>query len=345
MDAKIKTGFCNHPILADIMLSMPRPPKIKEPANGWPLGWAGTLKEFEDYVISERRLAQQTCSSYLSDLKIFTSWACAKNISPSELNRDLITEFLADQQAKAKESRTLARMASTLRQFLNYLRQEGSTESGAEAVLRAQRVSFKLPKILKESEVERLINAPNTDDTFGIRDRAWIELLYASGLRVSELSELSALSVFLDEGFLRVYGKGKKERLIPFGESAEYWIRKWLSVRSTLESKTDKLFIGIRGESLTRQQFWRLIKKYALKANISITVSPHVLRHAFATHLLDHGADLRSVQAMLGHSDISTTQIYTHVHNRRLQDLYQQKHPRAQGDTASQGVLNSPNRI
>ena len=316
--------------LTDTILSMPRSPKIQEPDGGWPLGWAGTLKEFELYVSSERGLAQQTCSSYLSDLKIFTSWACAKDLSPSELNRDLITEFLADQQASAKRPRSLARMASTLRQFLNYLRQESGTESGSEAVLKNQRISFSLPKIIGESEVERLMNAPDINDKFGIRDRAWIELLYASGLRVSEMSELSALSVFLDEGFLRVYGKGNKERLIPFGEAAEHWIRKWLTIRSTLKPKTDKLFIGRWGESLTRQHFWRLIKKYALKANISSTVSPHVLRHAFATHLLDHGADLRSVQAMLGHADISTTQIYTHVHKRRLQDLYQQKHPRAQ---------------
>lgn len=300
------------------------------PDEGWPLGWAGTLREFEVYLSSERSLAKQTCSSYLSDLKIFTSWACDKDISPSELNRDLITEFLADQQAKAKRSRSLARMASTLRQFLNYLRQEGGTESGSEAVLKSQRLSFPLPKILKEEEVERLINAPDTNSPFGIRDRAWIELMYASGMRVSEMSELSALSVFLDEGFLRAYGKGKKERLIPFGEAAEHWIRKWLSIRPTLKPKTDKLFIGRRGEALTRQHFWRLIKKYAIRANISSSVSPHVLRHAFATHLLDHGADLRSVQAMLGHADISTTQIYTHVHKRRLQDLYRQKHPRAQ---------------
>ncbi|MDR0498533.1 MAG: site-specific integrase, partial [Holophagales bacterium] len=167
---------------------MPRPPEIHVPDGGWPLGWADTLREFEVYLNLERGLALMTCSSYLSDLKIFTSWACDKSLNPSELNRDLITEFLADQQAKAKKSRSLARMASTLRQFLNYLRQEGSANSGSEAVLKSQRLSFVLPKILGESDVERLINAPNTDTQLGIRDRAWIELLYASGMRVSELA-------------------------------------------------------------------------------------------------------------------------------------------------------------
>jgi integrase/recombinase XerD len=157
-----------------------------------------------------------------------------------------------------------------------------------------------------------------------------MELLYASGLRVSELARLPALSVFLDEGFLKVMGKGRKERLVPFGEGAEHWIRVWLQVRPSFKPRTDALFLGRLGEPLTRQHLWRLIKDYATKAGISRTaVSPHVLRHAFATHLLDHGADLRAVQAMLGHADISTTQIYTHVHQARLRALYDRMHPRS----------------
>jgi integrase/recombinase XerD len=220
-------------------------------------------------------------------------------------------------------------MASTLRQFLAFLRREGSTVVGPEAVLSAQRRPVRLPKILKEEEVELLIESPDTNSSLGIRDRAWIELMYASGLRVSELADLPALSVFLDEGFLRVTGKGNKDRLIPFGEGAEHWLRKWLTVRPSLNPKGSTLFVGRRGEPLTRQHLWRLIKGYAIKANIpSEKVSPHVLRHAFATHLLDHGADLRSVQAMLGHADISTTQIYTHVHQTRLKNLYDRFHPR-----------------
>jgi integrase/recombinase XerD len=155
--------------------------------------------------------------------------------------------------------------------------------------------------------------------------------MYASGMRVSEIAGLSALSVYLDEGFLRVIGKGNKERLIPFGEAAEHWIRKWLSVRPELKPRSDALFVGRTGRPLTRQHYWRLIKNYSSQAGINPRlVSPHVLRHAFATHLLDHGADLRAVQAMLGHADISATQIYTHVVKERLKELYKKKHPRAQ---------------
>jgi len=312
---------------------MPRPPKIKEPEEGWPLGWTATLKEFETYIWTERGLSQQTCSSYLSDLHIVAFWACGKELGPGELNRDLITEFMISQQAEAKSPRSLARMSSVLRQFLAFLRQEGGTGSGPEAVLRGVRLPFTLPKTLTEEQVENLIKAPDTNVPLGVRDRAWIELLYASGMRVSELAALSALSVFLDEGFLRVVGKGNKERLIPFGEAAEHWIRKWLSIRPSLKPKCDALFVGRWGEHLTRQQFWRLIKSYARQVEIDPeSVSPHVLRHAFATHLLDHGADLRAVQAMLGHADISTTQIYTHVHKNRLRELYVKKHPRAQKD-------------
>jgi len=309
---------------------MPRPPKIQAPDGGWPLGWTGTLREFETYLGAERGLSQQTCSSYLSDLHILAFWACGRDTGPTELNRDMITEFLAGQRAEAKASRSLARMTSTLRQFLNFLRLEGSGGSGPEAVLSSPRLSHLLPKTLSEEKIVALINAPDTNTPLGIRDRAWIELLYASGMRVSEMAELPALSVFLDEGFLRVTGKGNKERLIPFGEAAEHWIRKWLSIRPSLKPKCGALFVGRRGESLTRQYFWRLLKAYAIKADIpSEKVSPHVLRHAFATHLLDHGADLRAVQAMLGHANISTTQIYTYVHQSRLIKLYEQKHPRA----------------
>jgi integrase/recombinase XerD len=180
--------------------------------------------------------------------------------------------------------------------------------------------------------VEAILNAPDTATPLGIRDRAWLELIYASGLRVSELAGLPALSVFLDEGFLRVMGKGSKERLIPFGTGAEKWIRAWLVLRPGFKPSGGELFVGQRGEGLTRQHLWRLLKGYARTAGLRAeTVSPHVLRHAFATHLLDHGADLRAVQAMLGHADISTTQIYTHVHQARLRALYDQMHPRSGG--------------
>ncbi|MCL1907869.1 MAG: site-specific tyrosine recombinase XerD [Holophagaceae bacterium] len=308
---------------------MSRLPKIQVPDNGWPLGWAGTLREFVAHLAAEKGLSRHTCASYLSDSNIFVSWACSRDVGPGGLSRDLINEFLADQRAEGKALRSLARMASALRQFLAFLRQEGSTGSGPESVVCSQRMPHSLPKTISETQIEALINAPDTSGPLGTRDRAWIELMYASGLRVSELAELPALSVFLDEGFLRVVGKGNKERLIPFGEGAELWMRKWLAVRPSLKPKCGALFVGRRGEPVTRQHFWRLIKKYAVKADIpSEKISPHVLRHAFATHLLDHGADLRAVQAMLGHVNISTTQIYTYVNERRLREVYEKYHPR-----------------
>jgi integrase/recombinase XerD len=271
-------------------------------------------------------------------MQIVAHWACARGLGVTELDRDSVTEFLAGQRAEAKKTRTLARMASTLRQFLTFLRHEGSTETGPEAVLTSQRTSFHVPKTLHESEVEKLINAPDTDTPLGVRDRAWIEMMYASGLRVSELAELSVLSVYTNEKFLRVVGKGNKERLIPFGYAAKNWIVAWLDIRPTLRPKCNALFIGRTGEPLTRQQLWRLIKGYALRAGIEPKkVSPHVLRHAFATHLLDHGADLRAVQAMLGHADRSPTQISTFVHTTRLQEAYKAKHPRAKGANETEG--------
>lgn len=308
---------------------MPRPPQIQIPDEGWPLGWTATLREFLTHLAAEKGLSRCTCDSYLSDLNIFAAWACGHDTGPGDLNRDLINEFLVAQRAKGKATRSLRRMASALRQFLAFLRQEGSIGTGPEAVVSNLRPSLVLPKTLSETQIEALINAPDESSTLGIRDRAWIELMYASGLRVSELAELQALSVFLDEGYLQVVGKGNKERLIPFGEGAEHWVRRWLSVRPTLKPKCGALFVGRRGDSLTRQQFWRLIKEYAVKADIpSKMISPHVLRHAFATHLLDHGADLRAVQAMLGHVNISTTQIYTYVNEKRLKEVYEKYHPR-----------------
>lgn len=311
---------------------MPRTVEVPEPETGWPLGWSGSLREFEVFLAVERGLSPNTVSGYLSDLRHLAHWACAAGVAPAELQRDAVTGFLVTQQGLGKAARSIARLSSALRQFLGFLRMEGEGAAGPEAVVRPPRPPRILPKTLTESQVEALLAAPDLNAPLGVRDRAWIELLYASGLRVSELAGLSALTVFLDEGFLKVLGKGRKERLIPFGESAEYWIRAWLALRPGFKPADDTLFIGRRGEPLTRQHLWRLLKAYAVKADIRpAAVSPHVLRHAFATHLLDHGADLRSVQAMLGHADISTTQIYTHVHQARLRSLYDRLHPRSGG--------------
>lgn len=309
---------------------MPRPKEILEPEEGWPLGWGSTLRELRTHLAVERGLSPRTADSYLSDLHQLAAWATERVLPPSDLGRDAVNAFLVQQQGLGKASRSLARMGSSVRTLLTFLRMEGEGAVGPEAVVRAPRPPRLLPKTLSESQVEALLAAADPSTPLGVRDRAWLELLYASGLRVSELADLPALSVFLDQGFLKVMGKGRKERLIPFGDAAAAALRAWLAVRPGLRPRGEALFVGRHGEALSRQQLWRLVKAYAVKAGIPAErVSPHVLRHAFATHLLDHGADLRAVQAMLGHADISTTQIYTHVHRARLRALYDRMHPRS----------------
>jgi integrase/recombinase XerD len=309
---------------------MPRARTHEEPEDGWPLGWGASLAEFRTHLAVERGLSANTAAGYLSDLDQLVAWACAQDLPPGALGRDHLTAFIVSQQGLGKSPRSLARMSSSLRSFLNFLRMEGGDGAGPEAVVKPPRPPRILPRTLSEGQVEALLGAPDTATPLGVRDRAWLELVYASGLRVSELAGLPALSVFLDEGFLRVMGKGNKERLIPFGAGAETWLRAWLALRPGFRPRCGELFVGQRGEGLTRQHLWRLLKGYAREAGLRAeAVSPHVLRHAFATHLLDHGADLRAVQAMLGHADISTTQIYTHVHQARIRALYDQMHPRS----------------
>jgi integrase/recombinase XerD len=309
---------------------MPRKPDNPEPEGGWALGWGRSLTEFQTHLAVERGLSSHSVSGYLSDLRLLAAWAVGNEIAPSDLEREKVTRFLVSQHAEGKAPRSIARLSSALRQFLGFMRMDGEGAAGPEAVVRPPRPPRILPRSLTESQVEALLSAPDVTTPLGVRDRAWLELLYASGLRVTELAEIPALSVFLDEGFLKVMGKGRKERLVPFGESAEHWIRAWLALRPGFKPRASALFVGRLGEPITRQHLWRLIKGYAGKAGIPRTsVSPHVMRHAFATHLLDHGADLRAVQAMLGHADISTTQIYTHVHQARLRALYDRMHPRS----------------
>lgn len=309
---------------------MPRKPENPEPEGGWPLGWGRSLAEFQAYLAVERGLSSHTVEAYLSDLRLVAVWAVGCDTAPSDLDRENVTQFIVHQHGEGKASRSIARLSSALRQFLIFLRLEGDGAAGPESVVRPPRPPRILPRTLTESQVEALLSAPDVSTHLGVRDRAWMELFYASGLRVTELAEIPALAVFLDEGFLKVMGKGRKERLVPFGEGAEHWIRAWLKLRPGFKPRGDVLFVGRLGEPLSRQHLWRLLKDYAVKAGIPRNaVSPHVLRHAFATHLLDHGADLRAVQAMLGHADISTTQIYTHVHQARLRALYDRLHPRS----------------
>ena len=312
------------------LVPMPRIPEFPTPDGGWPLGWGGSLREFEVFLAVERNLSAHTVAGYLSDLRPLALWATDRGLAPADLHRDRVNGFLVSRQAEGRAARSMARLASSLRQFLTFLRMEGAGAAGPEAVVRSARPPRILPRTLTEAQVEALLAAPDLNTPLGVRDRAWIEILYASGLRVSELAGLSARTIYLDEGFMKVLGKGKKERLIPFGESAVHWMRAWITLRGSFRPRADTLFVGRLGEPISRQHLWRLLKAYARKAGIRPeAVSPHVLRHAFATHLLDHGADLRSVQAMLGHADISTTQIYTHVHQARLRALYDRLHPRS----------------
>ncbi len=296
--------------------------------------WQLTLKDFEGYLISERGLSLNTIQSYLSDLNQFINWLYTNKYKISSTkNRIRINQFVQFQQSTGKTNRTIARMNSSLRHFFLYLNLEGDESFRPEDVIQIKISPRSLPKYLSEDQVERLLCAPSQDNTRGIRDRAWLELIYASGLRISELAKLPINSLSIDDGFLRVMGKGKKERLIPFGDSAELWLRKWLEKRSLIETKSIILFISLTGKPMTRQQYWRLIKKYGASADIpSNRISPHTLRHAFASHLLDHGADLRSVQSMLGHTNISTTQIYTHIHTSRLKNIYHSMHPRSESE-------------
>ena len=222
-------------------------------------------------------------------------------------------------------------MLSSLRRFYRYLRREHLIEVDPTARLAAPKLGRPLPKSLTEAEVEALLAAPDTDDVVGFRDRTMLELLYATGLRVSELVGLSAAEINLRQGVVRVLGKGAKERLVPLGEEAVSWLERYLrDVRAELlrGGTSTALFPSRRGRAMTRQTFWHAIKRYARRAAIAKTLSPHTLRHSFATHLLNHGADLRVVQMLLGHSDLSTTQIYTHVARARLKSLHAQHHPR-----------------
>lgn len=285
------------------------------------------LQRFRDHLVAQA-VSPHTRSAYLSDL------LQAQQSSPIPLE-DWTTDQLQNWQLKRQtldhSPRSISRMLSALRQYFQFLRQIGHRDDDPTAEQISPALGRPLPKDLSETDVERLLNAPDLDSTLGLRDKAMLELLYACGLRVSELLGLTLDSVNLNAGVLRVTGKGQKTRLIPLGEIANDYLQRYLrDSRPNLNSnKTiDAVFLTQQGGFMTRQNFWYMIKQYAMLAGIDAHLSPHTLRHAFATHLLNHGADLRVVQMLLGHSDLSTTQIYTHVARARLQQLHQTHHPR-----------------
>jgi integrase/recombinase XerD len=290
----------------------------------------GLIEAFVDSLWLEQGLSQNTLAAYATDLRALAMWLNGLGVGLQQASREQLLQHLAQRVGSGSKARSSARQLSSLRRFYRYLVREGRIQEDPSARIEAPKLGRALPKSLTEAEVEALLSAPATDEPIGLRDRAMLELLYATGLRVSELVGLGLAQVNLRQGVVRVLGKGSKERLVPLGEEAIVWLQSYLQeARPQLQkAPVDALFLTRRGEAMSRQAFWYLIKRYALRVGISKPLSPHTLRHAFATHLLNHGADLRVVQMLLGHSDLSTTQIYTHIARERLKDLHTQHHPR-----------------
>jgi len=291
----------------------------------------GLIGRFADALWMERGLSRNTLSAYQTDLRQFARWLQDSGGNLLEADRGDVQHYLAVQYEQGKQGRSTARLLSCLRQFYRHAVREGWRESDPTARIESPKLGRSLPKSLTESEVESLLEAPDIGTAEGFRDRAMLEVLSATGLRVSELVGLGSAQVSLNRGLVQVIGKGGKERLVPLGEEALDWIRRFLNGprRDLLgERLCDAVFPTRRGSGMTRQAFWYNIKKHAAKAGIDKHLSPHTLRHAFATHLLNHGADLRVVQMLLGHGNLSTTQIYTHVAQARLKELHAEHHPR-----------------
>ncbi len=284
---------------------------------------------FVDAMWLESGLSKNTLSAYRSDLNRFAKFIGGTDLS--EVEQADVQKFLGFMMAEGIKASSSARVLSTLRRFYRYQIRENRINVDPCAQVLSPKQGRPLPKAISEQQVEELLNAPNTKTALGIRDRAMLETLYATGLRVSELVDLSLLEVSLQVGVLRIVGKGNKERLVPLGEQAIEWVERYQHgsrIDLLKRRQSDAMFVTARGAAMTRQAFWHIIKKYAIIAGIEPSLSPHTLRHAFATHLINHGADLRSVQMLLGHADLSTTQIYTHIARERLQSMHSQHHPR-----------------
>ncbi len=288
------------------------------------------LDTFIDHLWLEDGLSKNTLESYRLDLTSFALWLSQQNKQLLTVDQADIQQYLAVKFPQSKP-RSIGRLIASLRRFYRYCLRDNKIGLDPTIQIQSPKLPRSLPKSLNEDEVVSLLNAPNLNESAGLRDRAMLELLYACGLRVSELVSVKVTEVSVNDGVVRITGKGSKTRLVPMGEEAVDWISRYLSeARPAILQKRlcDALFVTNRGGAMTRQAFWYLIKRYALLAGITKHMSPHVLRHAFATHLLNHGADLRVVQMLLGHSDISTTQIYTHVARERLKQLHSMHHPR-----------------
>ncbi|MCW9013191.1 MAG: site-specific tyrosine recombinase XerD [Gammaproteobacteria bacterium] len=291
------------------------------------------IEQFIDALWMEKGLSANTLSAYRNDLAGFGLWLQSQSLILQQAAESDIQGYLAYIFKQGSKNRSAARLLSSLRRFYRWLLREHRIQIDPTALIEAPKPEKPLPKTLSEQQVEDLLHAPDTKQALGLRDRAMLEIIYATGLRVTELVQLQFNQLNIDPGVVRIMGKGGKERLVPLGEEALTWLQQYLNnARGELLARhraCNDVFVTNRGKGMTRQAFWYLLKRYAQMVGISAdALSPHTLRHAFATHLLNHGADLRVVQMLLGHTDISTTQIYTHVADQRLKSIYHQHHPR-----------------
>jgi integrase/recombinase XerD len=289
------------------------------------------IDKFLDTIWMERGLSVNTLGAYRADLMALKRWLAQRDTSLIYATRADLLAFIAWRAKEGAKPRSTARQLSSFRRFYRFLLREAVIGEDPTLKIDMPKIGRSLPRSLTESEVESLLAAPDTHDPLGHRDRTMLEVLYATGLRVTELINLKQGEINLNQGVLRVTGKAERERLIPLGDEAQSWLRDFITgarLEILLERQTDYLFPTRRGDRMTRQAFWHIIKRYTKKAEIGGKLSPHTLRHAFATHLLNNGADLRVVQMLLGHSDLSTTQIYTHVARARMKELHAQHHPR-----------------
>lgn len=294
----------------------------------------GRMQLFLEYLTVELGLSANTRQAYERDLRLFCKTLGFKNSDTLvNVSREQITGYMTQLKEKGLAAATIARKLAAIKAFYRFMTAEGYMDANPAEVVEAGTKGIKLPRVLSEDEVVRLLNQPDITTAEGFRDRTMLEVLYATGMRVSELINLTLERVDLNMKYIIAFGKGSKERIVPLGSVAAEFLQQYLEkVRPKLTHagrNTNIVFLAFGGHELTRQRFWQIIRAYGRKANINKALTPHILRHSFATHLLDNGADLRSVQELLGHSDISTTQIYTHLTNKRLRDIYAKAHPRA----------------
>lgn len=289
--------------------------------------------DYLHYLKVERGLSENTINSYGIDLKLFLEYLRENKIpSFKQVNKEVIVNYMQSEKNNNKANSSILRSVSSLRKFFQYLAQEKIIEKDPMLLIDTPKKKQHLPQVLTKEEVEKLLHSPNTGQVLGLRDRAMLELMYATGLRISEIINLKLEDLHLTMGTLQTLGKGHKERIVPVGDEAIKWVNRYLEeARPKLlkQKRSNYLFLNFHGNNLTRQGVWKNLKAEVRKAGIQKNITPHTLRHSFATHILENGADLRIVQELLGHADISTTQIYTHLSNKQLADIYNRAHPRA----------------